>query len=308
MSKWFYNLITTLNVFGAVFFSACSEKKSSPKSTETAKSEISESLELSEELELALTIEKNDEILTIAFMADGRLAASTKAGASFVINPEDQGIEKVSPYFKFDMQATTLLTVSKEYLWVIALHDGTIGRNKQPPDQNNKFEISKVTVSDIFDVAAATPIAASEEQLFMVSDDSLVVLTFSGTFINRKMVPFPNGKLAKGEYVLGAGPMGTASSTANYWVMTNKRLLRFNSDTWIEKELILRTGERTSSLVALGFDKVDQEKADRAFGLLDGKDVVGLISGELETAAKDVKAENTSADAKKMKKVVEDEE
>jgi hypothetical protein len=280
-----FTLLTSLLLVGVLF--ACSEKKSSKSSSASGDEEQTkvESLQPDSDVEATLSLDAGDEILTLAVNPNGSVSASSKSGAAYVFDPDSGDIEKVPSYFKFDPQVTTVLTVNKEFLWVISLSDETIGRNKLAPDQSKKFEISKVTVSDILDVAAATPVGASESQLYLITDDSLAVMTFSGSFINRKIVPLPDGKLSKNEHIVGAGPLGEGDSTAEYWVLTNKRLLRFSGTLWSEKSIVLQAKGDEMNLATLYFEKNDSETEDAAYGLLNSDLLVGLKRGQVEIAS-----------------------
>jgi hypothetical protein len=140
----------------------------------------------------------------------------------------------------FDVpEGSRVITASTDFAWVMAADGKTAGRNRQPAS-SSRVEISRVNVGDLASVGeTAEPVAATNERLFFVAADALVVLTWVEPTIKVQRIKFPADYVKDGdEVVLGAGQIGALPDA--WWVATDKRLLTYEGDgTWSRVSLEL---------------------------------------------------------------------
>jgi hypothetical protein len=221
----------------------------------------------------------DDQIVALGRVDSTHVAASTKSGKAFDLDLDAGSVSSVDPWFHFDGSSEAVFTVSKDYTWVLYIDDAMIGRNASPPDANNKFDISKVPVDDLIKNAAKlTPIAATNDQCFFVTKDSLVVFTFNSNSVGRKKIPLMGGSLGQNEHALGAGSIDDPSKGYGEWLVTDKRLMRYleSSRSWSDEPLVLKTGGDDPTLLSLVLSGKTGAKEAGTVGLFDGNTITSL--------------------------------
>lgn len=278
-------------------FSAACGKASGTKGTSSGGSGASSlNLEQTDSFEKSLSVAANDEIVTLGRLSATKLVASARSGAAWNVDLEEETVEDVASFFKFDAEKESLFTVSKDYVWVLFGADQMIGRNKKAPDANRKFEISKAALEGTAEVDELQPLSVSETQFFALTRSELVIFTYAEEAINVKKIALPGGKLGAKEYALGGGPIDDPDKNYGIWLATNERFLRFQN-RWAQESLTLKSAEESPSLISMSFKGKAKPVEDGATVGLFGANVLAKMTSGNEKSAKKGKDEEKEAEA-----------
>lgn len=212
-----------------------------------------------------LPLAEQETVVAMGRATSALLNVATSSGNGYVVDLADGSITPAPPFSKFDQTTTTTLTVSPAYVWLLFKADNQIGRNKEPPDANKQFEVTKVAVGDVgASLGELKPLAATNDQLFLFGNEALVVCTFEDASVNFKSIPLPEEQgLLAGELPLGAGAVGTPSEGNGFWLVTNKRLMvldnRGDSARWTVEDLVLEYEAEAPSFVSFHYQVSDGE-------------------------------------------------
>jgi hypothetical protein len=233
---------------------------------------------------VALALADQETVIAMGRTTSTLLHVATSAGNGYVVDLAAGSLTSAAPFSKFDQSTTTTLTVSPAYVWLLFKADNQIGRNKEPPDANKQFEVTKVAVGDVgAGIGELKPLAATDDQLFLFGKDALVVCTFEDSSVNFKSIPLPDEKgLLENEVPLGAGAVGQASEANGFWLVTNKRLMvlddRDGSARWTVEDLVLEYDSAAPSFVSFYYQLSDDkiERTGTIAALFGGKTINGL--------------------------------
>jgi hypothetical protein len=213
-------------LFGLSGLAACSQDSAPDGSAGKGSSSLN--LEQSDAFTRSLDVKSNDEIVIMSRLDESRVSVASKSGRAWIVDLDEENVDSVDPYLKFDTKNTRAFTVSQDYVWAIYETEEMIGRNKSPAAEKKNVEISKVSIEDLdIDMDDIVPLAASKDQLFFLSNGHLVVSTFEENAVAVKMVTLPDDDIGESEFALGAGPIDDPAEGYGYWIATTERLLLF---------------------------------------------------------------------------------
>lgn len=213
-----------------------------------------------------LALAEGDEVLAVGRPGQNLISVVTSSGLGYALDLAAKTVVISEPFSDFDAKATTALAVSAAYEWVFLRGDNQVGRNLEPPDTERRFEISKVALDEVVNSAKEfVPLAATDEQLILTDRSALLVCTFALQSINLKLLPLPEGRLGKGEKILGAGPLGSAASAQGYWLATASGLMQLDTKgvgaSWSEPSAAFPKGRGNDELLHVSMfyaDAVEQ--------------------------------------------------
>lgn len=276
MGTW-GNEKTLVAVAALVATLGCSTSKPTPNIARPGALGSALSLEKGPALSGTVTKDEGDVVISLGRNSGTSVVASTKKGYAFEIDTTSGTVTKLQPLIPIRDQNSYVFTVSKKFVWEFATSAGTVGRNKSAFG-GTQVTISKADIKDLVtDMSTLTPLAASEQQLYLVSKTQLLVFTWQGEKLGRQRIRLPR-TFAADEPLLGAGPMNEAEPDKSMWLATSKKLMVFNGATWREKNFTINANPGEIEFVSLYFkSEADKLPSDPLIGLLESGGLATLV-------------------------------